>query len=149
MGHPGEGAHTTNHHSVQGEMEGNHGKTGTRGWKSLGKKRAQLKGDFKESSLEEVASELDLHEVGPGVGLKTEEEISKRMTCDKDTSRRRDCRRDDGISFCPIGTLFMVLSSVVQRCDVLGASSAFPLGQGVLAGKQYDLFTFVCIPSNT
>lgn len=56
---------------------------------------------------------------GPGVGLKAEEEISKMMTCDKDTSRRRDCRRDDRISLCPIGTLFMVLSCVAQRCNIV------------------------------
>lgn len=69
MGHPGEGTHITNHHSVQGKMERNHEKTGTRSWESLGKKRAQLMGDFKESSLKEVASELDLHEVGTGCGV--------------------------------------------------------------------------------
>lgn len=36
VGHPGEGAHTTNHGPVQGKMEGNYGKSGIRCWESDG-----------------------------------------------------------------------------------------------------------------
>lgn len=63
VGHSGEGAYTTNG-TMQGEMEGNHGKPRMKCWGSHRKKRAQLIGDFKESSLEEVASELDRHKMG-------------------------------------------------------------------------------------
>lgn len=78
VGHPGEGAHTTNHGPVQGKMEGNYGKSGIRYWESDGGKRTQVVGDFRGSFLEEVASELDLHEMGLGVGFQTEE-IRKTM----------------------------------------------------------------------
>lgn len=77
VGHPGEGAYTTNHGPVQRTMERNHGKSGKKCWESHGRKRAQEVGDFKESLLEEVAFALGLHEMGLGVGLKTGEEVRK------------------------------------------------------------------------